>query len=222
MPTTSPDNIYYADTATTSNDVAVSAAEASSVQAAFSQRQIRSFKWANQAARLAQTGMSDGDMGEQLDIGQSFQYVASASLWLPESVTCRLLHTATLTAPGSFTALPIPWNTEEEDLYNMHNNTNPSRLTAIRSGLYQINTAYLGSTNVIWGLELRLNGTLIPGSRRWTGAIGGGLGTPSTSKTLRLSVGQYVEVYYAASAAGTVETTLADARPSVDITRIGD
>lgn len=74
MPTTSPDNIYYADTATTSNDVNVSATEASSVQAAFNVRQIRSYKVANAAALTALTGMTEGDIADRADIDATYRY----------------------------------------------------------------------------------------------------------------------------------------------------
>lgn len=86
MPTTSPDNIYYADTSTSMSAEAISAAEATSVQAALNAkinntRQIQSFVWANAAARTAQTGMNEGDWGFQQDTDVTYRY-ANAT-WSP-------------------------------------------------------------------------------------------------------------------------------------------
>lgn len=46
--------------------------------AGFAQRQIRTFKWANAAARTAQTGMSEGDVGHQIDTRVTYLYTSSA------------------------------------------------------------------------------------------------------------------------------------------------
>lgn len=83
MPTTSPDNIYYADGSTPMSAEAISAAEATSVQAALNAkinntRQIQSFVWANAAARNAQTGMTEGDVGYQLDNNTNYLYTGTA------------------------------------------------------------------------------------------------------------------------------------------------
>ncbi len=84
MPTTSPDNIYYADSSTSMSAEAISAAEATSVQTALNAkinntRQIQSFVWANAAARTAQTGMNEGDWGFQQDTDVTYRY--SAATW---------------------------------------------------------------------------------------------------------------------------------------------
>jgi hypothetical protein len=47
-------------------------------------RQIQTFRWANAAARAAQTGMVAGDMGYQVDTGIQYQYTGSAWLATPE------------------------------------------------------------------------------------------------------------------------------------------
>lgn len=84
MPTTSPDNIYYADTATPSNDVNVSAAEASSIQIALSSRQIKSYKVANQAGLNALAGLyplAEGDIADRADIDMTYRW--SGTAWRP-------------------------------------------------------------------------------------------------------------------------------------------
>lgn len=83
MPTTSPDGIYYADGSTPMSAEAISAAEATSVQAALTAkigntRQIQTFVWANTAARTAQSGMVAGDFGFQTNTSTTYRYVNSA------------------------------------------------------------------------------------------------------------------------------------------------
>lgn len=85
MPTTSPDNIYYADGSTPMSAEAISAAEATSVQNALNSlinntRQIRAFVWADTAARNDQIGMTEGDIGYQLDSDTNYQY--TGSVWV--------------------------------------------------------------------------------------------------------------------------------------------
>jgi len=67
MPTTSPDNIYYADGTTPASLADITSAMATSVQNAFNVREMQSFSWANSTAKSAQTGMIIGDIGYQID-----------------------------------------------------------------------------------------------------------------------------------------------------------
>ena len=90
MPTTSPDNIYYADGSTPMSAETISAAEATSVQEALNAkindtRQIQTFVWADTAARNAQTGMTEGDFGYQLDNDLTYRY--TGSIWTPSYLT---------------------------------------------------------------------------------------------------------------------------------------
>lgn len=84
MPTTSPDNIYYADISTPSSDVNVSAAEATSVQKALDSRKIKSYVWANSGARVSQAGMTPGDEGFQSDTNTRYVYVQGG--WIPNRI----------------------------------------------------------------------------------------------------------------------------------------
>lgn len=81
MPVTSPDSISYPDTSYTSGIVAAMAAQATSVQTALSTRAIKAYRWADSAARAAQTGMAAGDVGFQIDTGVDWRY--SGTSWLP-------------------------------------------------------------------------------------------------------------------------------------------
>jgi len=53
---------------------------ANSVQTALNTRAIKSYRWANTAARNAQAGMAAGDVGYQIDDGTNWQY--SGTAWL--------------------------------------------------------------------------------------------------------------------------------------------
>lgn len=83
MPVTNPDAIYYASGSTPMSAEDISAAEATSVQAALDNlinntRQVQTFVWANATARNAQTGMVEGDMGYQQDTDTTYRYTGTA------------------------------------------------------------------------------------------------------------------------------------------------
>lgn len=81
--TTTPDGIAFLQTGDTVTPSAESSAQATTIQAAFSQRQIHTFSWVNPAARIAQTGMIEGDTGYQADTDTYYYYNGSA--WVSTS-----------------------------------------------------------------------------------------------------------------------------------------
>ncbi len=79
---TSPDAIFIPPTSYTSGWRAADEAVANSVQTALTARQIHTYQWANAAARTAQAGMAEGDVGYQADTDLTYQYNGSAwKLW---------------------------------------------------------------------------------------------------------------------------------------------
>lgn len=78
MPTTSPDSIFYPDGSYTSGFKAAMAAAATSIQAALGMRALRTYRWANAAARTAQAGMQANDRGFQVDTGVDYRYNGSS------------------------------------------------------------------------------------------------------------------------------------------------
>lgn len=78
MPTTSPDNIFYADNTTPASLATITNTMANSVQTALSMREAQSFRWANDAAKSAQTGMVVGDIGYQEDDDTYYRYNGTA------------------------------------------------------------------------------------------------------------------------------------------------
>lgn len=85
MPTTTGDNIFYRNTSTPAALESESATQAQSVQVALDNRKVKTFKWVNTAARNAQTGMTEGDVGDQADTDASYRYDGSAWRLVPNS-----------------------------------------------------------------------------------------------------------------------------------------
>lgn len=87
MPTTSPDSIYYADGTTPASIATITAAMATSVQNALNVRETKSYVWPDEAARDAQTGMVNGQIGYQTDSETYYIYSGSWLIWAkaPES-----------------------------------------------------------------------------------------------------------------------------------------
>jgi hypothetical protein len=83
MPVTTPDSIFYRNTATPAALETESATQASSIQAALTSRGQHRYRWADTAARNAQTGMSIDDHGYQIDTGATYRYNGSA--WKEQS-----------------------------------------------------------------------------------------------------------------------------------------
>lgn len=79
MPTTSPDGISYPDTSWTGGFVSAMAAMATTIQTAFSKRQDYSYRWADQTARLAQTGMVIGALGYQADTTVTYRATSTTT-----------------------------------------------------------------------------------------------------------------------------------------------
>jgi hypothetical protein len=79
MPTTSPDSIYYADGTTPASLADITAAIATSVQNALNVREARTYSWADDTAKAAQTGMATGEIGYQID--NDVYYIYSGSAW---------------------------------------------------------------------------------------------------------------------------------------------
>lgn len=79
MPITSPDSIYYADGTTPASIATITAAVATSVQNAFNVRELRNYSWADATSRNAQTGMTTGEIGYQID-NDTF-YIYDGSTW---------------------------------------------------------------------------------------------------------------------------------------------
>lgn len=72
-------------------------------------RPIRSFKWADAAARNAQTGMSEGDIGDQADTNTTYRY--DGTQWL---ITSGPLIVGSLTGSANYN---VAGSTVEKDTH---------------------------------------------------------------------------------------------------------
>jgi len=77
---TTPDNIVRWTTADPASLVAESEAQGDSIQAALLTRQGHTYRWANAAARTAQSGMVAGSYGYQIDTDIRYRY-STAGVW---------------------------------------------------------------------------------------------------------------------------------------------
>lgn len=104
MPLTPNFSIYYRDTSTPASLETESALQADSIDDALTlitgNRQIQTFRWANAAARAAQTGMVAGDVGYQADSGVQYRY--SGSAWKPWGSDWITYTTTLSAASGTF------------------------------------------------------------------------------------------------------------------------
>lgn len=110
MPLTPNFSIYYRDTSTPASLETESALQADSVDDALTlaitgNRQIQTFRWANAAARTAQTGMVAGDTGYQTDTAMEYIYTGSA--WRVNTGGLVLLESGTFTTASSITSDPF-------------------------------------------------------------------------------------------------------------------
>ena len=83
MPLTVPDDINYPDTDYTGGFVAAMGLMATSVQSALSVRAAKSYRWPDQAARDAETGMVIDNRGYQEDNDKSYRF--NGSIWVEQS-----------------------------------------------------------------------------------------------------------------------------------------
>jgi hypothetical protein len=93
MPLTPNFDIYYRDTSSPASLETESALQADSVDDALvaitGNRAIQTFRWANSAARNAQTGIQAGDQGYQVDTG--YWYVYRGGSWVPSNSPASLI-----------------------------------------------------------------------------------------------------------------------------------
>jgi hypothetical protein len=104
MPTTSPDNIFYADGTTPASLATITAAMATSVQDALNFREAHSFSWADTTSRNAQTGMVSGDVGYQIDNATYYRYSGSAwVIWAKAETSYSPIFTNFTASSATFT-----------------------------------------------------------------------------------------------------------------------
>lgn len=157
MPTTSPDNIYYPDSATALALETNLAQLASSVQDAFDDkindtRQIKSYIWANNAARTGQTGMAEGDVGYQTDTDIPYRY--SGSAWLPAhsgAIAIRVVrasNTPALSTAYVDLSANANWSTTTPAAQNRGFATYSNGITVPTTGVYRVGYSLANSASI--------------------------------------------------------------------------
>jgi len=100
MATTSPDLIYSPDNTAGIDQLHTELATmAASVQTAFDTRVIKTYKWADNAARTAQTGMVAGDEGYQTDTDTAYRYDGTA--WKKTALSSGVIPSSIVVGSGS-------------------------------------------------------------------------------------------------------------------------
>ena len=142
MPTTSPDSIYYADGTTPASIATITAAIATSVQNALNVRELKSYSWADSAAKSAQTGMSSGEIGYQIDNATYYIYSGSWLIW----AKAQAAYAPTLTSFGASSSSFI-YSVSGGRVFVTGKATLNSAVTGVMSistpSGYNINTTYL-------------------------------------------------------------------------------
>ena len=112
---------------------------------------------------------------------------------------------------GTWTTLSL--NTSQADTYGGHDNvTNNSRYTAQVAGVYAVCgvSAFATNSTGVRGTRLHINGSVVQGTAQMmTPATSSGTGLPTPVRTIRLAVGDYVEVAGWQSSGGPLSTIVA-------------
>lgn len=130
MTTQTPNDLTIWTNADGADLAAASAAMMNSVDAAIANRQLNTFRWASSTARLAQTGMTDGDIGTQFD---------NDTLWLYTGGAWELLVSPSETYPVAFFGL------------TKGNATVQSTFSQVGNRVFVEGSITLGSTSVVTG-----------------------------------------------------------------------
>lgn len=166
MPVTSPDSIYFSDTTTTMDPNAISAAQATSVQAALALRQRFEFVWANAAARTSQAGMAAGSTGYQIDTRS--EYIYESSIWRLKTPHAEYTIAPVSVPNNTFTlqgALTLVAAASTSSTFAVPNGNSSFRI--VDPGIYAISVlVYMGANYTqLMFIELSTTSTSSPANR---------------------------------------------------------
>lgn len=210
--TTTPDNIYVLESSDPDEPLAWQPAMATSVQNALNSRAIRTFKWANATERSAQTGMTEGDYGDQADNATLYRYDGSA--WVSTKLDQSLIVSDTANFPiGSSLTKITDWATEERKEGGAPSLVSGT-FTATRAGWYSVTSwAHLGTSGSTI-LQILSNSVVVAQSTGPSDSTYGNI--RNVAADVYLSAGGTVEIWAARSSG----TNITSRRWS--IRRIGD
>lgn len=104
---------------------------------------------------------------------------------------------------GASTFVKINFNTEDYDTNNNYDNATNYRYTVPVTGYYQINARISVGSNLQVLLALYLNGSIY---QRGSHALGNGQYGANYSDLVKLTAGDYIEIYGFSSNSGALET----------------
>lgn len=173
MGVTSGDGIPYLLTGSPINPPSESAQQATAIQAAFSKRALFTYSWANAAARTGQTGMRDGDLGQQVDIEQQYIYLGGQFGWCPtlighpsygggRMITAAILITPTGTSGNYVGSAAITFPT------GFFNSTPQIQATPWSTNPNTVNATYAAPTAAGFTLYLGRTDNASPTTVSWT------------------------------------------------------
>ena len=145
MPTTSPDSIYYADGTTPASLSNITVAMANSVQNALNVRETKSYIWPDEAARDAQTGMINGQIGYQTDNATYYIYSGSWLIWA-KAPTTYVPTFSNLTATSTEITYSIAGGIVTVSGVVTNSTTTTSGITMTTPSGYDIDTGFINTS----------------------------------------------------------------------------
>lgn len=145
MANTSPDLIYYADIGSPGSPVAISAGQASSVQAAFDKRSRYSYSWPTQSGRTNQAGMIEGATGYQIDTRT--EYIYESGIWRLATPHAEFYASITNYASGTLNGIgDLQFDQGSSTSSSFVAAFAPGTLNVVSPGIYAVSSV---STNVL-------------------------------------------------------------------------
>lgn len=143
-------------------------------------RQIQSYRWANAAAKTAQTGMAAGDLGYQIDTGIHYRYTTA---WVPAwagAIVCRVRrNTNTPALSTSFTDLSTTANwLTTSPAQNLGFAAYSNGITIPVAGVYEIGYSFISTTSIAI-----LSGVTVNDSSVVVGDLRAMVSSPSVANT---------------------------------------
>lgn len=222
---TTPDGIVYpVSTDQVSPLETVFANMANSIQTAFNTRGTYNYRWANAAARTAQTGMRNGDYGFQIDTNAQYRYMLSN--WMPTNPTVRMYrNTGTPNdyyfGPGGTAFFPMDVVSFNDSTALYDTTTNNGRVTVKQAGVYQITGRVRYGADGNTGLRdatIKINGTQISESGGYTNNA---VVISLVTDTLRLNANDVISISGYSDAGTVVRSATAGSDVTLTVTYIG-
>lgn len=225
---TTPDGITYpVSTDQVSPLETVFANMANSMQTALNLRGTYNYRWANAAARTAQTGMRNGDFGFQVDTNAQYRYILGA--WVPSNPTVRMYRNTGAPndyyfgpgGPGGGGYFPMDVTQFNDAPVLFDTTTNTGRVTVKAAGVYAITGRLRFGADNAAGLRdaiIRVNNIQIVEAG---GYVSNSVVIPMVSDTLRLAANDVISISGYSDAGTVIRSATAGSDITLTVTYIG-